>query len=60
MEPLRTGTALDIVLYIPAKSGEKVFNSRGTVVWCQPQGTDTTLTCGVMFQDIRLDVLKIL
>jgi hypothetical protein len=61
LEPLNTGTPLEISIYIPAPRRDKVFQSQGTVVWCRPAGGgDATLTCGVSFQELLPDLLNYL
>jgi hypothetical protein len=57
-EPLQTGTALELSLYLPGQHRDRVLVSRGVVVWCRENGDpDAALACGVMFQQMLPELL---
>jgi hypothetical protein len=57
-DPLQTGTALELSLYLPGPQRNRVLMSRGVVVWCHDnEAPGAALTCGVMFQQVLPDLL---
>jgi hypothetical protein len=61
LEPLTTGTTLEISIYIPTPNREKVYTCKGTVVWCHSDGgSDNALTAGVCFLETLNDMMQYL
>lgn len=60
-EALKTGTPLELSLFVPGPHRDQVLTSRGVVVWCHDEGDPSAaMTCGVMFQNLLPEVLRYL